>query len=220
MGLTLLVADDHRMVRQGLCALLRTEADFHLAGEAANGIEAVRLVERLRPDVLVLDLMMPGLGGLEVLRQAARLSPRTRPVVLSMHSDEAYVAEALRAGAVGYVLKDSGADELVRAVRAAAAGRRFLSPAISPLAVDAYLRRTAEASGDAYQTLTAREREVFQLTAEGHSGGDVAERLFISPRTVESHRANVMRKLGLRNHKELIHYAARRGMLPGDAKGP
>jgi len=216
MGLTLVVADDHRVVRQGLCALLRTEPDFQLVGEAADGIETVRLVERLQPAVLVLDLMMPGLGGLEVVRQTARLSPRTRTVVLSMHSNEAYVVEALRAGAAGYVLKDSGADELIRAVREAAAGREFLSPCISRRALKAYVKAEKQ-THDPYETLTAREREVFQLTAEGLSGGDVAERLFISPRTVESHRANLMRKLGLRNHKELIRYAATRGMLPGDA---
>ena len=220
MGLTLVVADDHRIMRQGLCALLRTEADFRLAGEAADGVEALRLVERLRPDVLVLDLMMPGLGGLEVTRLTGRRSPRTRTVVLSMHSDEAYVVEALRAGAAAYVLKDSGADELFLAVREAAAGRRFVSPAIAENVLQAYARKAPGAAPDPFDKLTAREREVFHLTAEGYSGGAVAERLFISPRTVESHRANVMRKLGLRNHKELIRYAARRGMLHDVAERP
>jgi two-component system, NarL family, response regulator NreC len=169
-------------------------------------------VERLRPNVLVLDLMMPGLGGLEAMRQTAQLSPRTRTVVLSMHSNEAYVVESLRAGAVAYVLKESGADELIRAIREAAAGRRFLSPAISQDSLTVYMRKAERASRDPYETLTVREREVFHLTAEGQSGVAVAERLFISPRTVESHRANLMRKLGLRNHKELIRYAVRRGM--------
>ncbi len=218
MALNLVVADDHHMVRQGLCALLQLEPDFRLAGEAADGVEALRLVERLRPDVLVLDLMMPGLGGLEVARQTARRSPRTRTVVVSMHKDEAYVVEALRVGAAGYVLKDCGSDDLFRAVREAAAGRRFLCPCISEAALRAYVRTAQGASADPFGTLTNREREVFQLTAEGHSGGAVAERLFISPRTVESHRANLMRKLGLRNHKELIRYAARRGLLPGAAE--
>ena len=221
MTLTLVVADDHRVVRQGLCALLKTEPDFRLVGEAADGIEALRLVERLRPNVLVLDLMMPGLGGLETAKQVARASPGTRTVVLSMHSNEAYVVEALRAGAVAYVLKESGADELIRAVREAAAGRQFLSPSISQIALNTYMRKAKSTAADPYETLTIREREVFHLTAEGHSGGVVAERLFISPRTVESHRANLMRKLGLRNHKELIRYAARRGLLTdaADASG-
>ena len=218
MALTLVVADDHRVVRQGLCALLKTEPDFRVVGEAADGIEALRLVERLRPNVLVLDLVMPGLGGLDTAKQTAKASPGTRIVVLSMHSNEAYVVEALRAGAAAYVLKESGADELIRAVREAAAGRRFLSPAISQNALNAY-RHKASPSNDLYDTMTVREREVFHLTAEGHSGGAVAERLFISPRTVESHRANLMRKLGLRNHKELIRYAACRGML-GEMTAP
>ena len=212
MAITLLVADDHQIVRQGLCALLRTEAAFRVVGEAADGIETLRLVERLRPDVVVLDLMMPGLGGLETARQVVRLSARTRIVVLSMHSNEAYVVESLRAGAVAYVLKESGAGELIHAVREAAAGRRFLSPAISQSSLDAYMRKAEKRLGDPYETLTVREREVFHLTAEGQSGIAVGERLFISPRTVESHRANLMRKLGLRNHKELIRYAAQRGM--------
>jgi two-component system response regulator NreC len=212
MALTLVVADDHQIVRQGLCALLRTEPDFRVVGEAADGIETLRLVERLHPDVLVLDLMMPGLGGLETARQTVRLSPRTRTVVLSMHSNESYVVESLRAGAVAYVLKESGVDELIRAVREAAAGRRFLSPAISQDALEVYMRKADKPARDPYETLTVREREVFHLTAEGQSGVAVAERLFISPRTVESHRANLMRKLGLRNHKELIRYAAQRGM--------
>ena len=212
MAITLLVSDDHQIVRQGVCALLRTEPNFRVVGEAADGIETLRLVERLRPDVLVLDLMMSGLGGLETAGQAIRLSPRTRIVVLSMHSNEAYVVESLRAGAVAYVLKESGADELIRAVREAAAGRRFLSPVISQDSLEVYMRKAVKPSRDPYETLTIREREVFHLTAEGQSGIAVAERLFISPRTVESHRANLMRKLGLRNHKELIRYAAQRGM--------
>lgn len=173
--MNLVVADDHHMVRQGLCALLQLEPDFRLAGEAADGVEALRLVERLRPDVLVLDLMMPGLGGLEVARQTARRSPRTRTVVVSMHKDEAYVVEALRVGAAGYVLKDCGSDDLFRAVREAAAGRRFLCPCISEAALRAYVRTAQGASADPFGTLTNREREVFQLTAEGHSGGAVAD---------------------------------------------
>ena len=215
MGLNLVVADTHHMVRQGLCALLRTESDFRLAGEAADGVEALRLVERLRPDVLVLDLTMPGLGGLEVVRQTIRRSPQTRTVVLSLRKEEAYVVEALRVGAAGYVLKACGADDLFRAVRETAAGRRFICPCISESVLRACDRQAPGVSSDPFETLTDRERVVFQLTAEGQSGGEVAERLFISPRTVESHRANLMRKLGLRNHKELIRYAAGRGMLAG-----
>jgi DNA-binding NarL/FixJ family response regulator len=213
MPLTLVLADDHQIVRQGLRAILSLESGFKLIGEAANGIDTVRLVERLRPDVLVLDLMMPGLDGLEVARQVAQKSPRTRIIILSMHSNEAYVLEALRAGATGYVLKESGADELIRAIHAVAEGRRYLSPPISEEALEAYAQRAEGRPLDPISTLTSREREVLQLTAEGHSGVEIAERLFISPRTVESHRASVMRKLGVRNQKELIRYALERGLV-------
>ncbi len=216
MTWTLLLADDHQIVRQGLRALLARETDLRLVGEAAEGLEAVRLVERLRPDVLVLDLMMPGLDGLDVARQVARRSPETRVVILSMHAHEAYVLEALLAGAAAYVLKESSSDELVKAIRAVTTGRRYLSPPLSEEALGAYSRRTGSLPPDPYHTLTAREREVLQLTAEGHSGADIAERLFISPRTVETHRANLMRKLKVRNQKELIRYALQRSpQAPG-----
>src|SRR5690242_13073001 len=148
--------------------------------------------------------MLPGLNGFEVARQVRRRSPHTQVVVLSMHSDAAYVLEALRAGALGYVVKDAGVEELLRAVRAAAAGRRYLSPPLSETALGAAAGRAEGQTlpPDPYETLTAREREVLQLTAEGLSGAAIAARLFISPRTVESHRANLMRKLGVRNQKE------------------
>ncbi|HXG12490.1 MAG TPA: response regulator transcription factor [Gemmataceae bacterium] len=213
MTVTLLLADDHQIVRQGLRAILKAVTDFRLVGEAADGPEAVRLVERLQPDVLVLDLMLPGLNGLEVTRHVARRFPRTRIVILSMHSNEAYVVEALRAGATGYVLKESGAEDLVQAIRQAALGRRYLSPSISETALGAYVQMTESTPLDPYQTLTFREREVLQLTAEGHSAAEIAERLFISRRTVETHRANLMRKLGVRNQKELTRYAVQRGIL-------
>ncbi len=212
--LTLLLADDHRIVRQGLRALLGDEPDFRLVGEAADGLEAVRLAERLAPDVVVMDLMMPGLGGLEATRQIARRGPRTHLVVLSMHSDVAYVAEAIRAGASGYVLKDACAEDLVRAIRAVAGGGRYFSPPLSEAAVADYLRRTEGQPADPSEALTLREREVLQLTAEGHSGIEIARRLFISPRTVESHRASLMRKLGVHNQKELVRYAVERGLVP------
>jgi DNA-binding NarL/FixJ family response regulator len=211
-----LLADDHQIVRQGLRAILASVPEFRLAGEAADGQETVRLVERLQPDVLVLDMMMPGLNGLEVTRRILRLSPRTRVVILSMHSHVAYVVEALRAGAAGYVLKESSVEELAQAIRAVVAGKRYLSPAISESALSAYLQNAAETTLDPYHTLTSREREVLQLTAEGLSGTEIAGRLFISSRTVETHRANLMRKLGVRNQKELIRFAVQRGIGTGD----
>jgi DNA-binding NarL/FixJ family response regulator len=214
MTLTLMLADDHQIVRQGLRAILACVPDFRLVGEAADGPETVRLAERLQPRVLVLDLMMPGLTGLEVTRQLARRCPETRVVILSMHSNEAYVLEALRAGACAYVLKESSAENLVRAIRAAAEGRRFLSPPISEQAIDLYLKKVEGAPLDLYHTLTVREREVLQLTAQGLSSAEIARRLFISTRTVESHRANLMRKLAVRNQKELVRFAMQREMVP------
>jgi two-component system, NarL family, response regulator NreC len=220
MPLTLLLADDHPIVRQGLQAVLKAQPDLQLVGEAADGPETVRLAERLRPDVLILDLMMPGLNGLDVAKHVSRRLPRTRIVVLSMHAAVAYALAAVRAGASAYVLKEAGVDELVQAVRAVGAGRRYFSPPLSEAGIEAYAGRTKETPPDPYHTLTFREREVLQLTAEGHSSAEIGERLFISPRTVESHRANLMRKLAVRNQKELIRYAVGRGLLPSEPAGP
>jgi two-component system, NarL family, response regulator NreC len=215
--LTLLLADDHKIVRQGLRALLQGEPDFRLAGEADDGLHAVRLAEKVEPDVVVMDLTMPGLNGLEASRQIVRRRPRTRVVMLSMHSDVAYAAEAVRAGVGGYVLKEACADELVQAIRAVASGRRYFSPPLNEGVIETYLRQTDGGPLDPYSTLTEREREVLQLTVEGHSGVEVASRLFISPRTVESHRASLMRKLGVHNQKELVRYAVQRGLPTGTA---
>jgi two-component system response regulator NreC len=215
MSMTAIVlADDHHVVRQGLRSLLEAEPGFSVIGETGDGLEVTQLVERLRPDVLVLDLMMPGLNGLEVTRQVSQRSPRTHVVILSMHANEAYVLEALRAGAVAYVLKESTSAELVRAVREAVAGRRYLSPPLSERAIEAYMQKAESATLDPYETLTAREREVLHLVAEGHTNAEIADRLFISRRTVETHRANLMRKLSLRTQTDLISYALRRGILP------
>jgi DNA-binding NarL/FixJ family response regulator len=211
---TIVLADDHHVVREGLRTLLEAQADFRVVAEAADGLEAARLVEQLKPTVLVVDLSMPGLMGLEVTRQVKRLSPGTRVVILSMHSNEAYVLEALRAGALAYVLKVSTADDLVQAVQEAAAGRRYLSPPLSDRAIAAYVQKAEAAPFDPYQTLTNREREVLQLAAEGYTNPAIAEKLFISPRTAETHRANLMRKLDLRGQTDLIRYALRRGILP------
>ena len=208
MPITVAIADDHAIVRDGLRAVLKAVPDLRFVGEAADGQDALRLAERVGPDVLVLDLMLPGLNGFEVARQVRRRAPRTRVVVLSMHADPAYVAEALRAGATGYVVKDAPIEQLLAAVRAAAAGRRYLGPPLSEAAVG--LADRGDAPTDPYDTLTAREREVLQLTAEGLTGAEVAEKLYISPRTVETHRAHVLKKLGLKNQKELIRYVLQR----------
>ena len=215
---TIVLADDHHMVRQGLQALLEAEPDFHIVGEAADGREALQLVERLQPDVLVLDLMLPGLSGLEVARQVSRLSPQTRVVILSMYANQAYVLEALRSGAAAYVLKKATAGELARAVREVTAGRRYLSPPLSEEHIETYLKKAEESKTDPYELLTTRQREVLHLIVEGHTNVEIAARLVISPRTVEMHRANLMRKLGVRTQADLIRYALQRGILPPEGE--
>ncbi len=210
---TIVLADDHRIVRQGLRALLAGEADFEVVGEADDGREALELVRRLTPDVLVLDLMMPGLNGLEVARQLPRQSPGVRVVVLSMYDDEGFVLEALANGVSGYVLKDSNSSDLIHAVREVAAGRRYLSPPLSDRAIEAYQQRAKVGTMDKHETLTTREREVLQLSAEGHTNSEIATRLGISTRTAETHRSHVMHKLGLHTQSDLIRYAIRRGII-------
>jgi two-component system response regulator NreC len=213
MRISIVLADDHPVVRRGIQAVLETETEFSVVGEAGDGLETVRLVECLQPDVLVLDLMMPGLSGLEALRVVRQRSPRTRVVVLSMHSDAAFVVTALRDGATGYVLKGGAEKHLVHAVREAAAGKRYLSPPVTESAIDAYIVQAKSAALDPHETLTVREREVLQLAAEGRAGAEISSRLHISPRTVENHRANLMRKLGLKNQTDLVRYALRRGLI-------
>ncbi len=211
----IVLADDHDIVRQGLRAVLEAAGDFTVVGESADGLEVPALVDRLRPNVLIVDLMMPGLSGLEVIRQVHERCPQVRIVVLSMHASEPYVLEALRNGAAGYVLKESSTAELVQAVREVTAGRRYLSQPLSDRAIQAYAEHAdAAAPLDPYETLTTREREVLHLAAEGHSSTEIAAKLGISPRTAETHRANLMRKLNLQGHTDLIRYALRRGLLP------
>jgi DNA-binding NarL/FixJ family response regulator len=218
MGMTtILLADDHQVVREGFSALLRQEPDFKIVGEAGDGIETVRLAEQLQPAVVVADVMMPGLNGLEVTRQIVRRLPDTKVVLLSMHRNEAYVVQALHHGASAYVLKDASSAELVRAVRETLAGRRYLSPPLSEAAIRAYIEKTRDTvNQDIYETLTDREREVLQLVAEGHTNTAVANRLHLSPRTVETHRANLMEKLGLRSQADLVRYALGRGIVSLD----
>ncbi len=213
---TIILADDHPIVRRGLRSVLEVEKDFSLIGEAGDGIEAVRLVENLTPNILITDMMMPGLTGLEVTRQVRHRVPKVKIIVLSMHAAESYVLEALRNGANGYVLKDSAADELVHAIREVLAGRRYLSSQLSERAIETYIQKSESSITDSYDSLTNREREVLKLAAEGCTNNEISERLFISPRTAETHRANLMKKLSLSNHTELIRYAIRRGLLPLD----
>jgi len=211
--ITLVLAEDHHLVRQGLKLLLEAEKTFQLVGEAGDGLEAVRLVEKHRPNILVLDLMIPRLHGLEVTRVVRRDHRDTKVIILSMHADEPYVMEALRNGASGYVLKDATGADLVQAVKDVWAGRRYLSPVLAERAYTGYVERPGESDLDVYETLTNRERLVLQLAAEGSSNPVIAKKLFISPRTAETHRANLMRKLGLRSQTDLVRFAIRKGII-------
>jgi two-component system, NarL family, response regulator NreC len=212
---TVVLADDHQVVREGLRLLLESQPGLTVVGETWDGLEVADLVERLKPDVLVADLIMPGLGGLDVTREVKRRSPRTRIVILSMHASDAFVLQALRNGASAYVLKSSSAADLVQAIHEVLAGRRYLSPPLSDKAITAYVKRAETGEVDIYETLTTREREVLHLAAEGLSNPAIGERLGISPRTAETHCAHVMQKLGLASKAELITYALNRNLLPG-----
>ena len=198
-------------MRQGLKALLAEEADLEVVAEAGQGREAVRLAIEAQPDLILMDVSMPQLNGIEAARQIRQLRPEVKIVVLSMYANEEYVLQMLQAGAAGYVLKQSDSAEVVAAIRAAMAGERFLSPAISPPRLQAYLRRAKARGEDDFDLLTPREREVLQLLAEGHSNQEIAQQLQISVKTVETHRSHLMQKLGAGHKTDLIKYALRKG---------
>jgi DNA-binding NarL/FixJ family response regulator len=214
--LKIVLADDHHVVRQGLRTLLEATLPCSIVGEAADGRATVELVERTRPTVLVVDMRMPELSGLEVIRRVHSISPQTRIVVLSMYANENHVREALQAGATAYVLKDARADEFVHSIREASAGRRYLSPPLSERAIEAYIHQDSQPSPDAYDTLSSRERDILSLLAQGFTSAQIAERLDIGKRTVESHRASLMHKLALHGQVELLRYALRRGIISLD----
>jgi DNA-binding NarL/FixJ family response regulator len=209
------VADDHPIVRQGLRHLLESEPEFKVLGEAGDGIDALLLAKQLQPNILVVDMMMPGLNGLEVVRQVKYNSPGTRTIVLSMQSADAYVIEALKNGAAGYVLKETGPSELVNAVHEVIQGNQYLSPKLAKRFQDS-VQKIIDKPSDAYEILTAREREILQMTAEGRTSQEIGDKLTISSRTVEVHRRNLMNKLGIHNQAELIRFAIKRGILRMD----
>lgn len=208
MPLRIVVADDHSVVREGIKALLEREG-FDVVAEAADGREAVRFAEKLRPDVAVLDVAMPSLNGIDAAREIIRASPRTKTVLLSMHPDDTYVLQALRAGITGYVLKSAASAKLVEAIRVCVGGEVYLSPGVSRTVVDA-LRYKQDVPDD---PLTSREREVLQLVAEGKTTKEIATQLGISVRTAESHRSNISEKLDLHDTASLVRYAIRRGLI-------
>jgi two-component system, NarL family, response regulator NreC len=212
--LRIVLADDHTLVRHGLRKVLQDQSDWEVVGEANDGREAVRLVQELKPDVAILDIAMPRLNGIEATRQIARRFPDVHVLVLSMHADEPYVTQVLRAGASGYLLKDSADTDLIRAVAAVSQKKSFFSPAVAKVMLDDYVRQLADRGiTDRYDTLTEREREVFQLIAEGKSNKDVADLLNLSPNTVETHRAHIMDKLDVHNAAEIVLYAVRKGVI-------
>jgi DNA-binding NarL/FixJ family response regulator len=209
-----LVADDHGIVRHGLRSLLERQADFDVAGEAADGRELVRLAGELRPDVIVTDIAMPQLNGIDAAEQLLKHDPGMRVIVLSMYADEEFLTRALSVGVKGYLLKDSAELDLVRAVRAVMAGKSFFSPAIAQALAEDYVRQLqGRGLQDSFELLTAREKEVLQLLAEGKSNKDVATILDVSPYTVETHRMHLMQKLGLHNTAEIVLYAVRKKII-------
>lgn len=216
MSVSVLLAEDHPVVREGLRAMLEAEGDFQVVGQTGNSSEVGGMVQELHPDVLVLDLIMPGIGGLNALRELARRRLSTRVVVLSMYANEAYVLEALQNGAGAYVLKQSEAAELVRGIREVSKGRRYLSPPLSQRAVEAYAKRAKGTIATKEAELTAREKEVLMLVGQGFTSAQIGERLFISVRTVESHRSNLTKKLGLHSQAEMVRTALRRELTPLD----
>jgi two-component system response regulator NreC len=210
MPIEILIADDHGVLRAGLRALLNVEGDMHVAGEAASGGEAIRLAIDLHPDVVLLDISMPDMDGLEATRLLVNRLPQVRVLILTVHEDAALLREAMRAGAVGYVIKRAVESELINAIRAVAAGDFYVHPALT----HALLGRTGRSpAGASAENLTPREREVLQLIAQGYTNRQIAELLHLSTRTVESHRANLRAKLNLDSRVELVRYAAEQGLL-------
>jgi len=211
-----LLAEDHTIVRQGLRSLLEGEPDIEVIGEASDGREALQKVQQLRPDIVLMDIAMPLLNGLEATRQIRQQFPDVKVLILSMHANEEYVLETLRAGASGYLLKESALADLVAAIRATRRGEFFLSPAISRTVIEAYLRQAEATEIDNFERLTNREREVLQLIAEGYSMREIAELLHISEKTARAHRSNIMRKLDLHSTADLVRYAIRKGITRSD----
>lgn len=210
----ILIADDHGIVRKGLRLQLEQNPAFHVIGEAADGREAVRMTEELKPDVVVMDIAMPNLNGIQATAQITKRNPHVGVIILSMHSDESYLTRTLAAGAKGYLLKDSADVDLDRAVNVVAQGKSFFSPAIANTLLEDYMRQLQQRGlQDSYDLLTEREKEIFQLLAEGKSNKEVATTLDLSTSTVETHRTRIMQKLDLHSSAEIVLYAVRKKII-------
>jgi len=210
----ILIAEDHAVVREGIRMILEAEPDFDVVGEAKDGRQAVELARSLSPDVVVMDISMPQMTGIEATQQIRRLCPRTHVLILTMHEEESYVFQLLQMGASGYVLKRAAASDLVEAVRAASRGEAFLYPSVARSVVADYLDRVRTGEGrDRYDGLTDREREILVLLAEGLTNAQIADRLYISVKTVQTHRAHIMEKLDLHDRSLLVRYAVRKGLI-------
>jgi DNA-binding NarL/FixJ family response regulator len=216
MSIRILLADDHQMLRDGLCSILASESDMEVVGETGDGRTAVSMCRTLVPDVVVMDIAMPDLNGVEATRQIKRENPKVKVVALSMYPDRRYVIGMLEAGASGYVLKASAYDELTRAVRVVSEGKKYLSPDITGVVVEAHVHSTTASDTSPYKVLGPREREIVQLLAEGKSSPQIAQQLHISTGTVDTHRRNIMKKLGIHTVVELTKYAIREGLTSID----
>lgn len=213
----ILLVDDHRIMREGLMSLMANEPDLEVVGDASDGRQAVKLAKRLKPDLVVMDISMPGLSGIEATRQILDEVAQARVLALSMHSDPRFVAGALEAGAHGYMIKDCTSQELLECIRTVAGGGTYLSPQVAEVVVKGFVRRLGEETGTPpASVLTPREREVLQLLVEGHTVKAIAERIHLGVKTVETHRRNIMEKLGLKNMVDLIKYAMREGVVSLD----
>ena len=209
-----LVVDDHTVVRDGICALLALAGDIEVVGEAANGSEALKMVKELTPDVVIMDIAMPIMGGLEATRRISKEFPKTKVLVLTQHDDKEYVFPVIESGASGFISKAGASSDLTQGIRAVYRGDSFLSPSVAKLLVEDYQSTTGERTKkDPYYQLTERERDILKLLAEGYSTQDIADMLVITPKTVEGHKTNLMAKLGIHNRIELVKYALRKGII-------
>jgi len=216
MSIKVILADDHQIMREGLRSVLEKQKDMEVVAEAKNGREAVELSQELSPDVIVMDIAMPDLNGIEATRQIVAQAPEVKVLALSMHSDRRFAAGMLSAGASGYLLKDCASEELVQAIRTVTSGQSYLSPGITDTMINDYAQRISDSDGSAFSVLTNREREVLQLLAEGRTTKQIAEQLYVSVKTVETHRQHLMEKLDVRSVAELTKYAVREGLTSLD----